>query len=393
MWPGGYIEAGDGEDYAKVRIESLGSEHERTEGNTTVRTMAPGYLFTLQLCPRTDQNREYLVVAVHYFFRDNARMSGGSGEGDATWNILATSQPTSIPFRPQPVTAKPVTNGPQTAEVVGKSGEEIWTDEHGRIKVKFFWDRDPAKDENSSCWIRVATPWAGQKWGMIQIPRIGQEVVVDFIGGDPDYPIVVGSVYNGDQKTPYELQKYKAISTWKSRSTMQGGESDFNELRLDDTKDKEQVFLHAQRQMDVRVKKDKYETVLGKSETLIEGAHLVTVGGEIDLHAKDNVYTKIDGVTDIKIGKGLQFDVGSSNMGSAMLHVAKSLESSALSVVIQGSTSVTLKCGGSFVEVTPAGVTIQGPLVKINCGGGAADAGSLTLKQPKDAIASDTGAK
>ncbi|MFZ4622910.1 MAG: type VI secretion system tip protein TssI/VgrG [Rhodoferax sp.] len=389
MWPGGYVKYGDGENYAGVRIESLEAEHERTQGNTTVRTMAPGYLFTLERCPRADQNREYLSVAANYFFRDNARMSAGSGEGEATWNILVTAQPTSIPYRPQPVTAKPVTNGPQTAVVVGPAGEEIHTDKYSRIKVHFFWDRHHEKnDENSSCWIRVATPWAGQKWGMIQIPRIGQEVVVDFIGGDPDYPLIIGSVYNGGQPTPYELDKYEAFSTWKSHTTPGGGPADFNELRFDDRKSKEQVFIHAQRRMDVRVKKNKYETVQGNSQTSIGGAHKLTIGDAVDLHAKDAIYAKLDGLVDLGIGKDLQFDVG----GSTKLHIAKSLELSAESILLQATSSVTLKCGGSYIKVSATeGVTIQAPSIKLNCGGGTSGAGTFLLTEPLDADAADIG--
>ncbi len=272
MWPGGYIKVGDGENYAGVRLESLESEHDRVEGNTTVRTMAPGYLFTLERCPRADQNREYLAVAVNYFFRDNARMSAGSGDGDATWNILVTSQPTAIPYRPQPVTGKPVTHGPQTAVVVGPAGDEIYTDKYGRVKVQFFWDRYGKKDENSSCWIRVSHPWAGEKWGFIHIPRIGQEVIVDFIGGDPDYPMITGRVYNADQMPPYGLPPNKTASGIKSRSTKGGSPTDFNEIRMEDLKGKEQLYVHAQRNLDSVVEANESRVVGVDRDTRI-GQH------------------------------------------------------------------------------------------------------------------------
>lgn len=273
MWPGGYVKLGDGENYAGVRLESLEAEHDRTQGNTTVRTMAPGYLFTLERCPQADQNREYLAVAVNYFFRDNARMSAGSGDGDATWNILVTSQPTAIPFRPQPVTAKPVTHGPQTALVVGPAGEEIYTDKYGRVKVQFYWDRYGQKNQDSSCWIRVSQPWAGEKWGFIHIPRIGQEVVVDFVGGDPDYPLITGRVYNADQMPPYGLPDNKTASGIKSRSTKSGTPTDFNEIRMEDLKGKEQLYVHAQRNMD---------TVVEASETRVVGVDRDTRIGQHD---------------------------------------------------------------------------------------------------------------
>jgi type VI secretion system secreted protein VgrG len=260
-WPGGYVKYGEGENYAGARLESLESEHERTQGNTSVRTMATGYLFNLERCPRADQNREYLSIAVSYFLRDNARMSAGSGDGDATYEIQVTSQPTSIPYRPQRVTPKPLTSGPQTAVVVGPTGEEIYTDKYGRVKVQFFWDRYGNNDENSSCWVRVSQPWAGDKWGFIHIPRMGQEVIVDFIGGDPDYPMITGRVYNADQMPPYGLPDNKTASGIKSRSSKGGGPADFNEIRMEDSKGKEQLYVHAQRNLDTVVEADESRVV------------------------------------------------------------------------------------------------------------------------------------
>ncbi len=262
IWPGGYVDFGDGENYSGVRLESLEAEHERTEGKTSVRTMAPGYLFNLERSVRADQNREYLSVGATYYFRDNARKSaGGGGEGDADWHILVTSQPTSVPYRPQLVTPKPLTNGPQTAVVVGAAGDEIYTDEFGRVKVQFFWDRYGNNDENSSCWIRVSQPWAGEKWGFIHIPRMGQEVIVDFIGGDPDYPVITGRVYNADQMPPYGLPKNKTASGIKSHSTKGGGPSDFNEIRMEDCKGEEQLYVHAQRNLDTVVEANESRVV------------------------------------------------------------------------------------------------------------------------------------
>jgi len=269
-WPGGYTQHPDGEFYADARMDMLVAEHERAVGYTTLRSMAPGYRFTLTNCPRKDQNREYLAVAATYFFRNNARLSSGSGDGDADWGITVTSQPTTIAYRPQILTPKPRTHGPQTAVVVGPKGEEIYTDKYGRVKVQFHWDRLGKKDENSSCWIRVATPWAGEKWGMVHIPRIGQEVVVDFIGGDPDYPLITGSVYNAEQMPPYGLPENKSASGLKSRSTKQGGGTDFNEIRMEDLKGKEQLYVHAQRNLDSAIEHDESRFVGHDRNTRIE---------------------------------------------------------------------------------------------------------------------------
>ena len=260
-WPGGYVKHDDGEDYGKLGLQTLQAEQERCQGHTTVRTMAPGYTYTLENCPRKDQNRPYLAVATTYFFRDNARLSSGSGEGDADWGITVTSQPTSMPYRPQMLTPKPLTHGPQTALVVGPAGEEIYTDEYSRVKVQFYWDRYGNKNQDSSCWIRVATPWAGEKWGMIHIPRIGHEVVVDFLGGDPDYPLITGSVYNADLMPPYALPDNKTASGLKSRSTKGGGPVDFNEIRMEDKKGEEQLYIHAQKNHDTVIELDESRMV------------------------------------------------------------------------------------------------------------------------------------
>ena len=311
VWPGGYVKVTDGDDYATVRIQALQSEYDRASGHTTVRTMAPGYAFSLERCPRADQNRQYLAVAATYFFRDNARMSSGSGDGDATWGITVTSQPTSIPYRPQPLTTKPLTRGPQTAMVVGPAGEEIYTDEYGRVKVHFYWDRYDKSDENSSCWIRVAQPWAGQKWGFIHIPRIGQEVIVDFIGGDPDYPIITGRVYNQEQMPPYDLPANKTASGIKSRSTKGGSPTDFNEIRMEDLKGKEQLYVHAQRNLDTvveadesrmvghdrssRINHDDNRFVVNDDRHVIQANQTNQIDGNQDTKVKGNQSTTVDG--------------------------------------------------------------------------------------------------
>jgi type VI secretion system secreted protein VgrG len=240
-WPGGYVDVGVGENYAGIRLEMLESEHERATGTCTVRTMAPGYRFNLERCPRADQNREYLSVGVTYYFRDNARMSSGSGDGDATWEMKVTAQPSSLPYRAQMLTPKPRTTGPDRALVVGPPGEEIYTDKYGRVKVQFYWDRYGKKNENSSCWLRVSQPWAGTNYGGIFTPRIGQEVIVDFICGDPDYPMITGRVYNADQMPPWELPKHKTQSGFQTRSSKGGGGRHM--LRFEDKKGIEHIEL------------------------------------------------------------------------------------------------------------------------------------------------------
>ncbi len=174
-----------------------------------------------------------------------------------------------MPFRPPRTTPRPVIQGSQTAEVVGVKGEEIFTDKYGRVKVQFHWDREGKRDENSSCWIRVSHPWAGKGWGSVSIPRIGQEVIVDFLEGDPDQPIITGRVYNGELMPPYTLPAGGVVSGVKSNSTKGGG--GFNEIAMDDTKGKELIRIHGQYDKVVTIEHDRTESV-GNDETIsIEG--------------------------------------------------------------------------------------------------------------------------
>ncbi|WP_368737906.1 type VI secretion system Vgr family protein [Massilia sp. CCM 8734] len=186
-WMGGYAEMGDSDHYSRIRLEGLQSERERDHGHATVRALAPGYRFNLSNCPRDEAKREYLLVSVTYRLQEPCYASDPT---PACYECDFVTQPTSLPFRPRRVTPNPRTNGPQTATVVGPAGEEIWTDEYGRIKVQFRWDCYGTMDENSSCWLRVASSWAGSNFGALYIPRVGQEVIVDFIGGEADRPIV-----------------------------------------------------------------------------------------------------------------------------------------------------------------------------------------------------------
>ena len=180
-WPGGYTDVGIGETYARTRRESLQSEQTRATGESNLRALAPGYLITLARCPRAEQNAEHLIVGTQYDLKSNAHGMSEHAKRGAEWSFTTLTQPSSIPYRPQLITAKPKSQGPQVATVVGPPGEEIYTDNYGRVKVQFPWDRYGQNNENSSCWMRVSHPWAGSNYGAIHIPRIGQEVIVDHI--------------------------------------------------------------------------------------------------------------------------------------------------------------------------------------------------------------------
>ncbi len=259
-YPGLYLQRPDGEQYASVRINELGTQYETMHGSTNARGVAVGALLTLEDHPRTDQNREYLITggAFDLSFGDYEALPEAAG---TSYHCSFFAIPSSQQFRPKRVTPKPFVQGPQTAVVVGPAGEEIFTDKYGRVKVQFHWDRRGKKDENSSCWMRVSYPWAGKNWGAVAIPRITQEVIVSFLEGDPDQPIITGRVYNAEQMPPYDLPAHKTQSGVKSRSSKAGTASNFNEICFEDLKGSELLTIHAEKDQSISVEHDESHTV------------------------------------------------------------------------------------------------------------------------------------
>ncbi len=259
-YPGGYLTLSDGGRYAQRRLEAIQHQHERVSGSGNVRGLAVGALFSLEGFPRDDQNREYLVVsAVHRLAGTDYESGVATAGADCTVSFVAI--PSKQPYRSPPTTRKSRVAGPQTAIVVGKAGEEIYTDQYGRVKVQFHWDRYGKRDENSSCWVRVSQVWAGKNWGAMHIPRIGQEVVVDFLEGDPDRPLITGRVYNAAEMPPYDLPANQTQSGIKSRSSKGGSPANFNEIRFEDKMGSEMLTLHAEKDQDISVEHDESHSV------------------------------------------------------------------------------------------------------------------------------------
>jgi type VI secretion system secreted protein VgrG len=256
-YPGGYLQKGDGEALAAVRIEEFAAQFETAQASSNAKTVAVGSLFDLEKCPRADQNREHLIVSATYDL-EYSDYEAMPDRGGAEYRCSFVAMSSKQQFRPRRITPKPFVQGPQTAVVVGPAGDEIYTDKYGRVKVLFHWDRDGEKEknENCSCWVRVSQPWAGKAWGGIAIPRIGQEVIVDFLEGDPDQPIITGRVYNAEQMPPYALPANMTQTGIKTRSTKGGGPDNFNEIRFEDLKGSEQVFIHAEKNQDIEVEND-----------------------------------------------------------------------------------------------------------------------------------------
>jgi type VI secretion system secreted protein VgrG len=282
-YPGAYRTGADGNVLARLRLDQIQSSFAVTTGHTNARTFAAGGLFTLTEYPRDDQNAKYLVIGTETTLTGHQVTSGSQVPSSArdgeelTFSCNFTAIPSSVPFRTAPTTRKPVVDGPQTAIVVGPSGEEIFTDNYGRAKVQFHWDRLGKSDENSSCWIRVAQAWAGAQWGSIFTPRIGQEVIVDFLEGDPDRPIITGRVYNATHMPPYKLPDNKTQSGIKSQSS-KGGEG-ANEIRLEDLKGKELFYVQAQKDLQTEVKHNETRHVAASQSISVDGSRSLAVGG------------------------------------------------------------------------------------------------------------------
>ncbi len=272
FYPGAYAKKSEGDRLAKIRMEEEEAQITRINGSSNCRAFASGYQFTLTDFYRQDMNnKKYVLTSI-----EHAANQDWEKESELVYSNHFTCIPFEVPYRPKRVTPKPAIQGSQTAMVVGPSGEEIYTDKYGRVKVQFHWDREGKRDENSSCWIRVSQPWAGPGWGAIAIPRIGHEVVVDFIEGDPDRPLITGNVYHAINKPPYPLPDEKTKSTVKSDSSL--GSGGFNEIRFEDKKGSEEIFVHGQKDCNVVIEHDKDQKIKHNDTITVDNFFSITCG-------------------------------------------------------------------------------------------------------------------
>ncbi|MGI9293170.1 MAG: type VI secretion system Vgr family protein [Pseudomonadales bacterium] len=350
-YPGEFVgketEADHGEQAALVRIQDFHTGFEQVNGETDARNMAVGGLFSLSGHPREDQNREYLVVGANYNLTSD-EYSSGSGSSEPIFKCSFSAIDSSTAFRPSRSTPKPMVQGPQTAVVVGTGdSSEIYPDEYGRIKVQFHWDRYGTKDENSSCWIRVAQSWAGSGWGTQFIPRVGHEVVVEFLEGDPDQPLVTGSVYNADNMPPYSMPDNKTQSGIKTRSTQGGGASNFNEIKLEDKKGSEEFYVQAEKDYNQLVKNDRGETIgndrslsvgHNKSETVANDKS-IEVGANHTESIVVNKTLKVGASHSETIGSNMTITVGSNLTETVAINYAETV-----------GAAMELTIGAAFVE-------------------------------------------
>lgn len=379
-----------------IRQQEIDVAYKSSPGTSDSCALTAGYKFNLTSHPDASNNRNHILIGVRVEATQSPTYLSDESVNDpyvASFASIPQGEG-QAPYRPLRRTPKPIVHGSQTAVVVGPAGEEIFTDKFGRVKVQFHWDRQGHNDANSSCWLRVGTSIAGNKWGTMFIPRIGQEVIVDFMEGDPDQPIITGSVYNPETMPHYDLPKFKTLTYIKTRTSPDDGKG-FNELRFEDKAGKEQVFVRSQKRYDLRARGSMYETCGGNRQEVIgvrsdnqPGGNLaITVGGSKDLHIKADNFIGIDG----KLNEGIKGDLVEEVKGKRQIVVTGTNELNAQAITLEALNKISLKVGGSFITIDLSGVTISGPMVKINSGGAAMGTAPATIDDPLDAETADTG--
>ncbi len=365
-YPGAYADKDNAKHISMVRMEEHSSRHEIIRARGDVRGLFVGAKFKLREHPREDQAREYVVISAHCHASADDYTTGADGETVFQMGIACVEA--TVPFRPQRTTPRPVVTGPQTATVVGPSGEEIFTDEYGRVKVQFHWDRLGKADEKSSCFVRVAHAAAGKKWGLFTLPRIGHEVVIEFLEGDPDRPIITGAVYNANNMPPYKQPDFKTITAFKSNSSKGGG--GFNELRFEDKKGEEQIFIHGEKNIDIRLKNDRFEYVGNNHHEIVHndrmtkienddhstvvGEQRIEIGKDQSLKVKAKQAVHIIGPQSTKV----EGDVAHEYDSNASTIVESDLYIKADNICIEGKTNVTIKVGQSSIAIESGGIKI-----------------------------------
>ena len=389
-YPGIHTKKAEGDKLTKIRMQEEEAWHHLITGSGNVRSFASGYKFHLDSHSRQDMNGDFVLTEVTHSTSVGDSYAGSNGASQETYTNHFTCIPSSVPFRPQRLTPKPVVQGVQTAVVVGPAGEEIYPDKYGRVKVQFFWDRLGKKNENSSCWVRVSQPWAGKNWGAISIPRIGQEVIVEFLEGDPDRPIVTGRVYNDDQMPTYPLPDHKTRTTFMSRSTKGGGSANYNELRFEDKKGSEQIFINAEKDMDHRVENDSREFIGNDRSLIVKHDQKEKVEGDLHAETAGNRNEKVGQTMSLQVGQNLQEKSGQNFAHEAGMEIHLK---AGMNVVIEAGMELTIKASGGFINIGPAGVAISGTLVLINSGGAAGSGSGSSPQDPQKPDEADDGSK
>ncbi|RRV05316.1 type VI secretion system tip protein VgrG [Pseudomonas sp. v388] len=361
-----YTDRARGAQLASRALERHRHDYRLAEGHSDQPCLASGHLMRLTDHPSQRCNDQWLLIDVHHEGKQPQvlRASGKVGKADgAGYRNRFTATPGSVPYRPPLRHVKPRIPGSQTALVTGPDGEDIHCDELGRVKVQFHWDREGQRDAATSCWLRVASGWAGNRYGSVAIPRVGMEVLVSFLEGDPDQPVITGCLYHAEHRPPYLLPDHKTRSVFKSLSSP-GGKG-FNELRIEDRKDQEQIFIHAQRDWDENIEHDQKIRVGHERHDRVEA------NSYSELLAEEHRVTHADRLTEIRandhqtVGQSVHAQIGASYL----LRAGQQVHLAANEVVIDAGMEITLTAGGSFIKVDPSGITLCGPQIKLNSGG------------------------
>ncbi|MCK2149835.1 type VI secretion system tip protein VgrG, partial [Marinobacter alexandrii] len=361
-YPGRFKADVSGQPFTQARLDALRNDVSTAQGESNRPDFAPGAKVELTDHDQPTLNRDWLLTAVIHQGQQPQTLEEEGGSEPTTYHNRFSAIPENVTWRPQ-CTHRPIMDGPQIAIVTGPEGEEIHCDVHGRVKVRFPWDRYSQNDEHSSAWLRVSQGWAGGQYGFMALPRIGHEVIVSFLDGDPDQPIITGRTYHATNKPPYALPEHKTRTTLKTQTHKGEGS---NELRFEDEADKEQIYIHAQKDLDLLTEHNRTEVIRNDS-------HL-TVKNHSFSHVKGNEHVGVDGEKRESYGADFSHDIGgtwhssvgevsASEAGREVHHKAGS------KVVLDAGAELTISGGGSFIKLDASGVTLSGPGIKINSGG------------------------
>ncbi|AQZ95374.1 type IV secretion protein Rhs [Halopseudomonas phragmitis] len=383
-YPGRFTDRERGKQLARRALERHRSDYRQASGDSDQPSLRSGHFLELEGHPTQSWNDLWLITAIHHQGKqpqvlEESVTSDSDNDDDFTqgYRNHFTATPWDSAWRPALNHPKPKVLGQQTAVVTGPEGEEIHCDNEGRVKVQFHWDREGQADANTSCWLRVASSWAGNGWGAVTIPRVGMEVLVSFLEGDPDQPLVSGCLYNSAHPVPYELPEHKTRSLFKSLSSPGG--NGFNELRIEDKAGQEQIFIHAQRDWDqdiehdqkIRVGHERHERIEANrySENLAEEHHTTHADRKTEIKADDHL--TVASSQHVKLGQGQFIDSGRE------IHYYAGDK-----VVIEAGIELTARGGGSFLKLDPSGVTLNGPGIRINSGGAAGRGSGIGILRP-----------
>ncbi|AZT85770.1 type VI secretion system tip protein VgrG [Marinobacter sp. NP-4(2019)] len=375
-YPGRFKADASGQPFTEARLDALRHDASTARGKSNRADFTAGARITLTDHDSDTLNREWLLTAITHTGKQPQALEEEGGAEPTSYSNSFDAIPADRTWRSQ-IKHRPRMDGPQMAMVTGPEGEEIHCDEHGRVKVRFPWDRYSKNDEHSSAWLRVSQGWAGGQYGFMAIPRIGHEVIVSFLDGDPDQPIITGRTYHATNTPPYALPEHKTRTTLKTQTHKGEGS---NELRFEDEADKEQIYVHAQKDLDLLTENNRTEVIRNDS-------HL-TVDNHRKAHIKGNDHVTVDGEKRESMGGDASLTVNGSHHSkqgkNQLIEAGSEIHHKAgMKIVIEAGAEVTLKAGGSFVKVDPSGVTVSGPMVKMNSGGGPGSGTAAAPMQPE----------